>query len=160
MKTRFLTAISLAMLLFAVAHAQTGNSFPTLPPVPGTGQLTDDPSSKHFTFIAAGDNRPASPTDKQPPMLAKILKDSKRFQPAFILWSGDTIAGFRIVGQKMHRKRLMAQYEEFFSIASKAGVPIFNSPGNHEMDSVDKSHNGTIETPNAEMQQLYLEVMK
>src|SRR6266850_1797046 len=96
MKTRYLTAICLAMLLFAVAHAQSDNGFPTLPAVPGTGQLTDDPSSTHFAFIAAGDNRPASPTDKQPPTLAQILKDSRRHQPAFILWSGDTIAGFRI----------------------------------------------------------------
>lgn len=160
MKTRYLTAILLAMLLFAAAHAQTGNGFPTLPPVPGTGQLTDDPTSTHFTFIAAGDNRPAGHTDKQPPTLAQILQDSKRFKPAFMLWSGDTIAGFRILGQKMDRKTLTAQYEEFFSIASQAGVPIFNSPGNHEMDSVDKSDNETIETPDADMQQLYLEVMK
>jgi Calcineurin-like phosphoesterase len=64
----------------------------------------------------------------------------------------------------MHHKRLTAQYEEFFSIAATAGVPMFNSPGNHEMDRVDKTEDGkdheTIETPDEKMQALYLEVMK
>jgi hypothetical protein len=160
MKNRFLTAISLAMLLFAAAHAQTGSGFPTLPSVPGTPQLTDDPTSTHFTFIAAGDNRPAKPGDDQPPTLAQILDDSKRFKPALMLWSGDTISGFRILGKKMHRATLTAQYEAFFKIVSNAGVAIFNSPGNHEMDSLNKTAHGNVETPDADMQQLYLEVMK
>ncbi len=160
MKNRYLTAMSLLMLLFAVAHAQTGTGFPPLPSVPGTPQLTDDPQSTHFTFIAAGDNRPAMPTDSQPPTLAQILKDSTRFKPAFMLWSGDTIAGFRILGKKMHRATLVAQYEAFFKIVSNAGAPIFNSPGNHEMDSLDKTNHGNIETPDAEMQQLYLDEMQ
>lgn len=160
MKTRYLTAICLALSLLAAAHAQTGNGFPTLPPVPKTGQLVDDPASTHFTFIAAGDNRPAGPKDPQPQTLTQILLDTKRFQPAFMLWSGDTIAGFRVLGKPMNEGRLTAMYEEFFSIASKAGVPIFNSPGNHEMDSLDKTDRGTVETPDAEMQKLYLKVMQ
>jgi hypothetical protein len=136
---RCLLAISLAMLFFAAVHAQSGNGFPTLPPVPKTGQLTDDPASTHFTFIAAGDNRPAGPNDPQPQTLGQILQDAKQFQPAFMLWSGDTIAGFRVLGKPMNVARLTAMYEEFFGKASKAGVPIFNSPGNHEMDSLDKT---------------------
>lgn len=161
MKTRYLTAILWAMLLFAAAHAQTGSGFPTLQPVPTTPSLTDDPTSTHFTFIAAGDNRPQGHKDKQPETLSRILKDSKRYKPAFMLWSGDTIAGFRIYGQKIDRDGLIAQYKDFFDIASTAGVPIFNSPGNHEMDSVEKSKSGneTIETPDFEMQKLYLERM-
>jgi hypothetical protein len=160
MKTRYLTAIPLALLLFAAAHAQTGTGFPPLPSVPGTPQLTDDPTSTHFTFIAAGDNRPAGPKDGQPPTLAQILKESRQFQPAFMLWSGDTIAGFRILGRKMPRATLTAQYEAFFKIVSNAAAPIFNSPGNHEMDSLDKTNHGNVETPDAEMQQLYLDEMK
>jgi hypothetical protein len=160
MKTRYLIAICLALSFLAAAHAQTGIGFSTLPPVPKTGQLVDDPASTHFTFIAAGDNRPAGPYDPQPPTLAQILQDTKRFQPAFMLWSGDTIAGFRVLGKPMNTARLTAQYEEFFSIASKAGVPIFNSPGNHEMDSLDKTDRGTVETPDSEMQKLYLKIMQ
>ena len=160
MTTRYLTAISLAVLFFAIAQAQTGKGLPDLPPVPKTGQLTDDPASTRFTFIAAGDNRPAGPHDPQPQTLAQILQDTKRFQPAFMLWSGDTIAGFRVLGKSVNVAQLTAQYEEFFSIAAKAGVPIFNSPGNHEMDSLDKSNTGTFETPDADMQKLYLKVMQ
>jgi hypothetical protein len=160
MKTRYLTAIPLAMLLFAAAQAQSGNGFPTLPPVPKTPQLTDDPTCTHFTFIAAGDNRPDRPNDSQPATLVQILNDSKRFQPAFMLWSGDTIAGFRIYGKKMPRDTLITQYEKFFSIASTAGVPIFNSPGNHEMDSLEKSDSGNVETPDADMEKLYLKMMQ
>lgn len=161
MLTRYLTAIFLAMLLTVAAHAQTANEFPALPNVPGTPQLTDDPKSTHFTFIAAGDNRPASHGAKQPETLSQILKDSTRFKPSFMLWSGDTIAGFRVVGHKMDTDGLTKQYEEFFGIVAKAKVPIFNSPGNHEMDSLDKTDNNvTIETPDEKMEELYLKMMK
>lgn len=158
MRSRYLTAVLWVMLSFAAGHAQSG--FPKLPPVPGTGDLSDDRSSTQFTFIAAGDNRPSGEAIKQPKMLAQILNDSKRFKPVFILWSGDTIGGFR-TAKTMDRTRLIAQYEKFFSVASEAGVPIFNSPGNHEMDRVDHpSKNESIETPDATMEQLYLEVYK
>src|SRR6185436_4922367 len=160
MKTRYLPAVLSAMLLFAAAHAQTGGGLPTLPRVPGTPTLTDDPTSTHFTFIAAGDNRPAGPNDSQPDTLGQILTDAKQFSPSFMLWSGDTIAGFRVVGKKMPTDQLSTQYEEFFKITANAGAPIFNSPGNHEMDSLEKSDTGTEETPDADMQRLYLKMMQ
>ena len=159
MKKRCLTAILCAMLLATIAHAQS-SMLPELPSVPGTGKLTDDPKATQFTFIAAGDNRPAKKNAiKQPKTLAHIIKDSKQFKPTFILWSGDTIAGFR-TPQKIHHKTLEAQYKEFFRHAAKAGVPMFNSPGNHEMDVVNKSTNETVETPDPQMQALYLKMMK
>jgi Calcineurin-like phosphoesterase len=160
MKTRYLTALSCLMLLFVAAQAQSGAGFPALPPVPGTGQLAENPTITTFTFIAAGDNRPSGHTAKQPPTLSQILKDSQQFKPAFLIWSGDTIAGFRIKGKKMDRKLLISQYEGFFTVAATAGVPMFNSPGNHEMDLVAKSKHETVETPDKKMQQLYLEEMK
>jgi Calcineurin-like phosphoesterase len=157
MKTRVLTAILCSMLLCTVAYAQT-DMLPELQSVPGTGKLSDDPKATKFTFIAAGDNRPATKNAiKQPKTLAHILKDSKRHKPAFIIWSGDTIAGFRTAGQPMHHKTLEAQYKEFFRHAAKAGVPMFNSPGNHEMDVVNSSK---VETPDQKMQELYLKMMK
>ncbi|HXD31632.1 MAG TPA: metallophosphoesterase [Pyrinomonadaceae bacterium] len=160
MNARTLTLIFLTLLLSAAAHAQTGSSYPPLSQVPSTVPLTDDPTSTHFTFIAAGDNRPSGPRDKQPETLRQILTDAKQHKPSFMLWSGDTIAGFRIVGKKMNRDALKTQYKEFFDIAAKAGVPVFNSPGNHEMDSLDKTSAGNVERPDLEMQQLYLEMMK
>jgi calcineurin-like phosphoesterase family protein len=159
MKTRYLLALLCALLWSTAAHAQA--DLPSLPPVPKTGQLSDDPTKTHFTFIAAGDNRPATPTSPQPATLSRILKDSKTHNPVFIIWSGDIIAGFRTAGKSMHKHTLEKQYKDFFSIAAKAGVPIFNSPGNHEMDVISKpSKNEHVETPDEKMQALYLKMMK
>jgi len=159
MKFACLVSICFVMLFCSSAHAQS-TGFPPLPPVPETGQFVDDPKSTHFTFIAAGDNRPEGGVATQPATLAKLLKDSQRYKPLFAIWSGDTIAGFRKIGKPLHHKILTAQYEAFFKVAATAGVPIFNSPGNHEMDSVEKDDNMTKETPDPQMQQLYLKVMK
>ena len=102
MKTRYLAAIFSAMLLFAVAHAQTGNGFPNFANVPKTGHsLTIPPAltsplSLPETIVrksrrsAAGDG------------LLKFSRTPNNSSRAFMLWSGDTIAGFRIVGQKMN----------------------------------------------------------
>lgn len=163
MKTSFLLAILCATFFCSTtAHAQSG--FPPLSPVPHTGTLSDDPTGTKFTFIAAGDNRPSGGATKQPATLAYIMKHSQKHNPKFILWSGDIIAGFRQAGKPMHKKTLKAQYQEFFKVAHTAGVPIFNSPGNHEMDLVTKSKDGstkeTSETPDEKMQALYLEEMK
>ena len=166
MKTFSLMAVVCAVLLScSPAYAQSGAGFPPLSPVPRTGQLKDDPTKTHFKFIAAGDNRPSGhKTAKQPATLSYIMKHSKDHNPEFMIWCGDIIAGFRKAGQPMHKKRLKAQYEEFFRVASTANVPIFNSPGNHEMDLVTKSKDGktdeTSETPDEAMQALYLEEMK
>ena len=159
MRTRYLTALMCAILWSTAAYAQSG--FPTLPPVPRTGKLADDPTKTHFTFIAAGDNRPSGDVPTQPKTLAQIFKDSKKHNPVFMLWAGDTIAGFRVAGKPMHRGRLEKQYKHFFKIAASAGVPIFNSPGNHEMDVVGKpSKDEHVETPDEKMQALYLEMMR
>jgi len=140
------------------------SAFPPLSPVPHTGTLADDPSRTKFTFVAAGDNRPSGDTATQPATLSYIMKHSKSVNPVFMIWSGDIIAGFRQAGKPMHKKTLKAQYKEFFRVAHTAGVPIFNTPGNHEMDLVTKSNDGqtkeTSETPDEKMQALYLEEMK
>lgn len=163
MKLHFLLAILCAIFsCSAAAHAQGG--FPPLSPVPHTGKLSDESTKIKFTFIAAGDNRPSGGASKQPATLAYIMKHSTQFNPAFMIWSGDIIAGFRQAGKPMHKKTLKAQYQEFFHVAHTAGVPIFNSPGNHEIDLVTKSKDGstkeTSETPDDRMQALYLEEMK
>lgn len=163
MKTFVLFAIVCVVFLWSIAaHAQSG--FPQLSAVPHTGKLSDDPTKTKFTFIAAGDNRPSGGAATQPATLSYIMKHSQKFNPKFMIWSGDIIAGFRQAGKPMHKKTLKAQYQEFFHVAHTAGVPIFNSPGNHEMDLVTKSKDGstkmTSETPDEKMQALYLEEMK
>src|SRR5262245_59738021 len=78
-----------------------------------------------------------------------------------MIWGGDIISGFRTAGKPMHKPTLEKQYKELFHIAATAGVPIFNTPGYHEMDIISKpSKNEHVETPDEKMQALYLEMMK
>jgi hypothetical protein len=155
MKIRFTLAGVFALLISGALHAQTAAGFPLLPPVPKTGQLQNQPGATKFCFIAAGDNRPAEETLPQPEVLTQIFNDAQRFKPAFFLWCGDII-----YGHEDHRKKLEKQYKEFFGIAVLAKAPVFNSPGNHEMDKVTKTSTEKIETPDKKLQDYYLEFMK
>src|SRR6185369_4189635 len=83
-----------------------------------------------FTFIAAGDNRPANSKSPQPATLSQLLKDSKQHNPTFIIWSGDTIAGFNTPGN--HE------------------MDVISHP----------SKNENVETPDDKMQALYLKMME
>jgi Calcineurin-like phosphoesterase len=152
-----LAGVFTAIFLDGMAHAQTGTGFPPLPqvPAPKVGPLQDQPNATHFWFIVAGDNRPAASGMSQPQTLTGIFQDAQKFKPAFFLWSGDTI-----YGHEYHRTRLQKQYQEFFGIATLAKVPVFNSPGNHEMDTIQKTAGAIVETPDPKLQALYLEFMK
>lgn len=119
---------------------------PALSPLPGTGSLSAPADPAKFTFVIAGDNRPAHKSCPQPPTPGKIFAAVKALSPtaAFVLWTGDTISG----KQPDKPNRMQKQYEEFKDIAATAGVPVFNAPGNHEMD--DESN-----APSDAMKELY-----
>jgi len=120
------------LLLPAVAPAQT---FPALVPLPGTGTLGTPPDPNNFTFVVAGDNRPAKSGDPQPATLTKIVKAVQGMKaPAFIVWTGDTISGKKPDKEKKMKK----EYEEFLGIVKGAGVPVFAAPGNHELNGKPK----------------------
>lgn len=124
---------------------------PTLSPLPQTGTLSPPTNSSQFTFVIAGDNRPAKKGCKQPPTPGIIFAAVKALNPpaAFVLWTGDTISG-----KAKHPKdskdaaEVTAEYAEFLGIAKTAGVPVFNAPGNHEMDDHDNK-------PSDAMKKLY-----
>ena len=139
--------LMLAPPLLAVASF---GQMPKLGPLPGTGSLSAPANPSQFTFVLAGDNRPAHRTCPQPPTPGKIFAAVKEMNPAaaFVLWTGDTIAG----KQPDKPKRMRKQYEEFLGIAATAGVPVFNAPGNHEMN--DKEN-----CPSKKMRKLYEENM-
>lgn len=151
----------IALLVPGVIRGQTNTGFPQLPPVPKTGQLPENPGTTTFTFIVAGDNRPNGKTSIQPKVLSQLLADAQQYKPAFFLWCGDTISGHITDG-----KTLKTQYDAFIKRASKANVPIFNAPGNHEMDTVftqpatKKSPKTTVEIPNGQMLHYYLKYMR
>ena len=140
--------LALAMQLGAVTCLA---QMPELSPLPGTGSLSPPANPAQFTFVLSGDNRPAHKTCEQPPTPGKIfaaVKEMKNPAAAFVLWTGDTISG----KQPEKPKRMRKQYEEFLEIAATAGVPVFNAPGNHEMDD------GT-NTPSKTMRRLYEKYM-
>ena len=159
MKPRLVRAGILAAIVIIAVFASPGkdakSGFPPLPPVPQTGQLKDDPTATKFCFIAAGDNRPADEDSPPPAVLTSLLNDAQKFKPVFFLWSGDII-----YGHETKKDKLASQYQEFFKIASLAKAPMFNAPGNHEMDVVTKAPNEKIETPDPEMLKHYLNFMQ
>jgi hypothetical protein len=154
MKSLFIFAGILAAIFADLAPAQTGSGLPPLPQVPRTPPLKNQPNSTHFWFVAAGDNRPSQKGFSQPSTPGQIFKDAQKFKPAFFLWCGDTI-----YGHTSEEQTLDAQYQGFFSIVPRK-VPLFNAPGNHEMDTVQMVGNDYVETPNAGLQKAYLRNMK
>src|SRR5205809_129847 len=126
------------------AHSQ----MPTLSPLPGTGSLSAPGNPAKFTIVVAGDNRPAKAADKQGHTPKKIFADAQKIAPAFVMWTGDTIFG----KDPQHGKRIHKEYKEFLKIAQTAGVPVFNAPGNHELDDSQNK-------PSTQMLQYYISDM-
>lgn len=137
----------LTMLICAgavAAHSQ----MPALPPLPKTGSLSTPTNPQQFTFVVAGDNRPAKAGDPQGSTPKEIFAAAQKLGPAFVMWTGDTIYGKNPDDAKLLHK----QYKEFLDIAKTAGVPVFNAPGNHELDD-------SKDVPNAQMLQYYISDM-
>jgi len=119
---KFLIVLGLCFTSFS--SFAKDEKMPKLKPLPQTGSLTAS-STSQFTFIVAGDNRPAKSGDPQPATPGKIFAAAQTLKPAFILWTGDTISG----KSPDHAKRIKKQYDEFLGIAKTAKVPVFNAPG-------------------------------
>ena len=142
-KTRgqFVGLISVIVSLGGIALGQ----MPLLCPLPGTGntskpgqcsELIAAPADpEHFVFIAAGDNRPEKWCYPQSHVPKKIFAAGAKIKPAFVLWTGDSIYGKIFSDSAAEEQRVQDEYTEFLSLAQTAGVPVFNAPGNHEMDS-------------------------
>jgi Calcineurin-like phosphoesterase len=119
-------------------------------PIPGTGSLRP-PSGSSFTFIVAGDNRPASAKESQPATPSAIMAAAKAANAAFVLWTGDTIVGL----DSADSDKIHDQYKAFFAIAATAGAPVFSTPGNHEMDVKVKNNKDLKEIGSAKMETLW-----
>ncbi len=141
-----LQAIAIAVCASSLMWAQTDS----IKPIPGTGSLTQAAGSK-FKFIVAGDNRPQSADQPQPKTPGQIFQAAKDRGVAFVVWTGDTIYGLDSADPDIVGK----QYQEFFSLAATAGVPVFTAPGNHEMDVKVKQAGLKIEVGSAAMEKLY-----
>lgn len=129
------------------AESEPASFMPQLPPLPGTGALKSESDTTDFTFIVAGDNRPELNGPAQPVITAQIIQDLKQYKPSFILWTGDAI-----YGKDPDKKLIKAEYEAFLELLHGAGVPVFNVPGNHEMNAAKNA-------PCPEMEKLYQDHM-
>jgi hypothetical protein len=148
-KKTFLHIAAALVGMSGVMWAQPAGSS-AIKPVPGTGSLKPAPGTT-FTFIVAGDNRPANATDQQPPTPSLIFSAAKTAGAAFLVWTGDTIYGL----DSADPVAIGTQYKGFFTLAATAGVPVFNAPGNHEMDVKVKHVKDRKEIGSAAMQKLY-----
>jgi hypothetical protein len=113
----------IATLLFATATS--------LPPLPqlntGAAPLSRISESTPFTFYVAGDNRPDKGDDLAPGFKGMITKMQDATSPAFILWGGDTVKGKKAAD-------VPNQYPKVLAAFGQLKVPVFNIPGNHELD--------------------------
>ena len=134
----------LVLLLFAIPTS-TLAQMPPLKPLKGTPAPSAPKNPEKFTFIVAGDNRPAHATDPQGYVVKTIFKEVKQLAlkkqaPAFVLWTGDIIFG----KDSSDPKTIDKQYAEFLAIAATGGAAVYNAPGNHEMNNKDNCPDDTM----------------
>jgi hypothetical protein len=149
--TRFRLFLTLLALLSAVAgiaglaqstkqksskpKSKVADPMPVLAPIPQTGTLGLPGSNTNFTFIVLGDNRPSKPTPTPSAITSQLIADMKQYNPEFILWTGDVIAGKDPTNSSL----IDSEYQAFFDLAQTAKVPVFNAPGNHEMNAAQNA---------------------
>ncbi len=142
-----------AFLACALAIQTSSASAQSVPlsSLPGTGELAPS-SHDSFTFVAAGDCRPAQADAPEPKIAHLLFRMVGQIHPPFMIFCGDTIYGHNNTSEKVIRR----EYKDFLRMAATAHVPVFNAPGNHEMDSYDE--NG-LERPYASQIQWYEKYM-
>jgi hypothetical protein len=106
---------------------------PAVTPMRGTGKLVPRSDTDEFTFVVFGDNRPAK-GEPQPDSVKEVFAEIKDLKPAFAMSLGDIIEGEPQPDDPDAIDTIREQFEDFLALAATAGAPIFNAPGNHEMD--------------------------
>jgi hypothetical protein len=106
---------------------------PAAKPMRGTGKLTPPENAEKFTFVVFGDNRPGK-GEPQPETVHEIFAEIKQIKPAFAVSLGDIIEGKPQPGDPRAIDKMREQFQDFLELAAKAETPIYNAPGNHEMD--------------------------
>lgn len=87
-------------------------------------------SDARFTFAVMGETRPTLPGMPFPRLARDIMRELTLLRPAFILATGDLIWGFQDTPEEM-----LDELDCFKALADTAGVPFYNVPGNHEVQS-------------------------
>ena len=135
----------LTVLLFA--------TFTMLHQLPtGALALQPTPSLTEFTFVVAGDDRPAKASDGLTTPFHDIVTTIAKTPPAFVVWNGDSVYG------KQH-KGVKEQYAQFLGVFASLPVPVFNAPGNHELVTNITCGKDTGEFPSSTMLDAYQKAM-
>lgn len=134
MRSHPITSKLLVMLVLVSTYGVTASKAtakttrPLRPLTKAATPLTQ--SDTDFTFIAMGENRPPLPRMPPPRIAGDIMREIALLRPAFVLHSGDTVWGYGDT-----RQELLNELDRFRALADSTGVPFFNAPGNHEMQS-------------------------
>jgi len=141
-------AISLLALPLALVGCGANHELRPLQSLPSTATLGNAADPNHFVFYVFGDNRPAKKSDPPTPTIQQIADALTAAQPAFALSCGDLIAG----KEPDNRPKILAEYQAVLDILRASGIPLYNAPGNHEMDDAN-------DVPNATMTSYYQEII-
>jgi len=93
----------------------------TTPPIDADGQLD---------FVVTGDGRPTLPFMPYPRHAIAMMDEIALLRPACVLYTGDAFWGYNASRQEM-----LNDIDRFRALADTTGVPLYNVPGNHEMQS-------------------------
>ena len=146
-------ALFLVILFAACAHRQAARQdsavLPRLMPLPGTGTLPPAKDPERFGFVVFGD---AMETQQPSATIRTIFGNIRQMRPrpAFALSLGDIIEGEPT--EPIDAPEIARNLETFLGVARTGGVPVFNAPGNHELDDVS-------DVPSARMLRIYEQVV-
>ena len=87
-------------------------------------------SESEFSFVVMGDGRPTLANMPFPRVAMDMMREIALLRPAFVLYTGDSIWGY---GDS--RQEMLNELDRFRALADSTGVPLYNAPGNHEMQS-------------------------
>jgi hypothetical protein len=98
-------------------------------------ELKDKDPKEDVIFVVAGDNRPTAKGAPLPRVTSTILAEIGMIRPDFVFWTGDTVYGYCDTREELER-----EYQRFHDAAQPlvGFVPLYNSPGNHEIHSDQK----------------------
>ena len=95
-------------------------------------RVTEHPvdTEESFSFVATGDSRPTLPNCGFPAVTHRMFAELRLLQPACVLYTGDFMWGYN-----GNRQEWENDIDRFRALADTAAVPLYNVPGNHEMQS-------------------------
>ena len=146
------TALCIPLLYLGCSRSEppqldpSEGGLPLLTAMKGTGKLEPSKSDR-FSFAVFGDSQGE---DKAREIITEIFKsihDHQPDRPTFAFCLGDIVKG---KDPQDPTKFIRQKFADYLELAKTAGVPVFNAPGNHEMDDA-----GDI--PSERMHQIFRE---